>query len=263
MSQPADNPVLASLDTIPAPSDSPPPSFRHLTDRLPWAATWVLLLSLSAVVNALLIAATHGTRGFFLPALATCVCLLAALFDAWTHRIPNPLTYTAALLGLGLNLMAPLLETVHAHAAVVWLGAVGPGASLLGLGVCAGIPLLLLPLVWAVFGRDSLNLGDLKVMAAVGVSLGLINTASVAIVALGVALVYAAVNLAVMGRLNSVLSAGAHRLLELFYLRRLMTPLPGEAVTAASHIPMAVPLALGTAAWCYWQIHALHAGGTL
>ena len=192
----------------------------------------------------------ESTRG---RALAAGVCVLAALFDAFTLRIPNNLTYTAALAGLALNGLSSALG-LHATTAVTWLGAAGIKESLLGLAAC-GLLGLLGNLAAGIHG------GDLKLLAALGAMLGLSVTAQATLLALGVALAYALINLAVLGRLNMVLRIGAQRALELFYLRRFETPMPEERVTPMSHIPMAIPLALGMGAVLYLQ--ARQGGGML
>ena len=74
------------------------------------------------------------------------------------------------------------------------------------------------------------------------------------------ALVYAAVNLALVGRLTMVLRIAAHRMLELLYLRRFETPIPeGSKIT---QIPMAIPLAIAMVVVTYLQATHVLAGGT-
>jgi prepilin signal peptidase PulO-like enzyme (type II secretory pathway) len=223
-------------------------------DALPWAAIWVVLMCLAAVANSGLVYASGGKRGFFVASLAMGVCVLAALFDAFTLRIPNNLTYTAALLGLALNGLSAVLGLLHADTAVTWLGAAGIKESLLGLLAC-GILGLLGNLAAGIHG------GDLKLLAGLGAMLGLTATAQATLLALAAALAYAVINLALFGRLNQALRIGAQRALELFFLRRFETPMPDERVTATSHIPMAIPLALGMGAVLYLQ--ARHGGGML
>jgi prepilin signal peptidase PulO-like enzyme (type II secretory pathway) len=244
----------APLDIAPAPVSTP----------IPWTATWMLLLAAAAIFNTILIFSTHGTRGFFLPALTAVVCLLAGVFDAWTGRIPNPLTYISFLLGLGLNLAVPALERLHATAAITWLDAAGWEASLWAFLFCAVVPAILLPVIWFIFGRNALHVGDLKLLAAVGVLLGMDNTIAVLLFALTVALLYSLANLALAGRLNTACRMAAHRLLELLYFRRLVTPLPEEAVDGTKMIPMAIPLSLGVIAMAWWHWHnGTPAGGVL
>jgi len=255
-----------SVDTIAPPPTAAEPakllahadkdSVRTLTPPatrlLPWLSTWIILLSLAALASSLLVVTYHGSRGFFLPTLAAMLCMLAALFDGYTARIPNPLTYPAILLGLFLNGITPGLEFLHAHPAVVWLGAVTPSASLAGFAVCAflGIAGCLLA---GVHG------GDLKLLAALGALLGLTATANVLILALIVALAYALLNLICFGGLNAVIQRGSMRALEALYFRRFQTPLPEDNPKSTSHIPMAVPLALGLIIAHIWQLR----GGTL
>jgi prepilin signal peptidase PulO-like enzyme (type II secretory pathway) len=169
--------------------------------------------------------------------LAVAVCGLAGLFDAWTTRIPNRLTYVAILMGLGLNEAAGVAERVHWEAAVRWLGAAGPAQSVLGFGVCAAV---------GIVGRVVARVGggDVKLLAALGALLGLSQTGAVLVVALTAAVVYAVINLALVGRLNRVARMGAWKVMELIYLGRLEI---GEETTEARglSVPMAVPLAIG------------------
>ncbi len=229
----------------PATPSTPAAASSCAAPRFPWLATWIVLVCLGAVLSAALVLGAHGTRGFYLPALAALVCLLAGLFDGHTGRIPNQLTYTAILIGLLLNGIAPLLAALHAPAAVVWLGAAGPESSLEGFGICAALGLLGC-LAAGVHG------GDVKLLAGVGAMLGLLQTANVMLVALSAALAYALANLALFGGLNRVVRVGAMRGLELIYLRRFATPVEEEG-PQASHIPMAVPLGLGLIVAQFWQ----------
>jgi hypothetical protein len=227
---------------------------RARPEALPWAATWVMLMCVGALANSGLVYASGGRRGFFVASLAAAVCVLAALWDAFALRIPNQLTYTAALLGLALNGLSAVLGLLHADTAVTWLGAAGIRESLLGLVAC-GLLGLAGNLAAGIHG------GDLKLLAALGAMLGLTVTAQATLLALVAALGYAVLNLAVFGRLNLVLRIGAQRALEMFFLRRFATPMPDAPVTATSHIPMAIPLALGMGAIMYLQ--ARHGGGML
>ncbi len=210
---------------------------------IPWGATWVLLLSISAVISSIMVMGLHAERGFFVGVLATAVCILAALFDAWTTRIPNPLTYTAILLGLAINGAASAMGHATANALVTMnhlLGAPGISQSLLGFGVCAGL---------GIFGMMVAKVGggDIKLLAALGAMLGLSDVASVVVAALAVAVVYAVVNLAVFGKVNAFLRLISYSLLELIYLRRLGLIPEEEHAERPRHdtVPMAVPLAIG------------------
>lgn len=227
------NPVPGSA--APAAEDPGRPALR-----VPWAALWVLLVSLAAVLSAALVVAARGTHGFFVPLLAGAVCIVAAIFDGSTGRIPNPLTYPAVLAGLLLNAAMPLLVTLNLPTAATWLGGPGLEQSLLGFAACA--------FLWVIasFFSGAIHGGDLKLLVALGALLGLAGVANVLILALMVAVLYALVNLLVAGRLNAIVGIAAARVLELVYLRRAHTPLPDDAPAAsARHIPMAVPLAVG------------------
>ncbi len=211
---------------------------------LAWPQVWGLILTLAVVCSALM-AARHQT-GLFIPILAFIVCMVAAWYDAATAHIPNPLTYTAILLGLGLNATASLPGMT---AAAQWLGTVGVFDALAGFGLCASIGLACM-LVAGMGG------GDMKVLAALGALLGFNASATVLIVALAVATVYAVVNLIVAGQLNRVVGFLSLQLLELVYLQRT------DAVVAVSKksIPLAVPLVLGlllsrvghALGWTFW-----------
>jgi uncharacterized membrane protein YjfL (UPF0719 family) len=93
----------------------------------------------------------------------------------------------------------------------------------------------------------------LKLLAGVGAMLGLLPTANVLIVALTAALAYALLNLVLFGGLNKVVQLGAMRVLEIMYLRRCETPI-AEGARKSSHIPMAVPLAVGLVVAEVWQM---------
>jgi len=73
--------------------------------------------------------------------------LVAAMWDLRTHRIPNWMTFPAALLGLALNLA---LE-----------GSFGLRQSV--LGALAGLGMLIVP-----FAMGGMGAGDVKMLAAVG-----------------------------------------------------------------------------------------------
>jgi prepilin signal peptidase PulO-like enzyme (type II secretory pathway) len=153
------------------------------------------------------------------------------------------------------------MERMGMAAVTKWLGTPGWRECLMGVIVCAVVPFVLLPVVRVFFGKDALNIGDLKLLAAVGAMLGFSNTCAALIFALGVSLVYSVVNLAIFGRLNQAVHHGAHRVLEVIYLRKLVTPMPGDAVNLKTHIPMALPLALGVVVLTYWQWHNGMKGG--
>jgi prepilin signal peptidase PulO-like enzyme (type II secretory pathway) len=221
-----------------------PPALELAAPRalsVPWPATWIMLLSLAAIVNALLVVANHAARGFFVPVLAAAICLLAALFDACTTRIPNALTYTAILLGIAVNAAGSLLLLNHADTATRWLAAPTLSQSLLGFGACA-----LVGIAGMVIAR--VGGGDIKLLAALGALLGLSQIGYVLIVALTVAALYALINLVVVGRLNFLARLAALRLLELFYFRRFELPSSDDSSdrpASPNTIPMAVPLAIG------------------
>src|SRR5438067_914615 len=87
--------------------------------------------------------------------------------------------------------------------AAVRLAPASPGESLMGFGVGAAL-VLISPLL-----GNSVHGGDLKLLAAVGATLGLTATSTALILSLVFALVYSLANLLVRGRLNSALRVAA------------------------------------------------------
>ena len=109
----------------------------------------------------MLVLGLHSVHGYFVAVLAIVVCVLAALLDACTRRIPNTLTYVAILGGLAINLLAAGLaygSAGHPGTVAQWLGAPGITQSLLGFAVCAGLGIL-----GAMAGIGG---GDIKLLAA-------------------------------------------------------------------------------------------------
>ena len=161
------------------------------------------------------------------------VCLLTAGFDAATSRIPNPITYTAMILGLLLNGIPSLATLFHGPDLWRWFGAAGIAQSFYGFIICAAIGLVCLTLA-------GMGGGDLKLLAAIGSLLGLTQSMDVLLWTLALAVPYSLVNLLFFGRLNGVLRTAGQQLLQIAYLHRF------EPVTPPSRtmIPLAVPLLL-------------------
>ena len=232
-------PIGSSVAILP-PLEAEP---THSAHAFSWTAIWILLLSLSALLSSALVIALHTTHGFFLPVLATAICTVAALFDASTRRIPNPLTYTAILLALAINALASIInrgDAAHLSAAAHWLAAPGITQSLLGFSVCAALGIL------AALARA--GGGDIKLLAALGALMGLADIGSALLVALSVAVLFALINLALSGRLNNVVRILSIRALELLYFRRYDPVIAlddAPEMKRLDMIPMAVPMALG------------------
>lgn len=203
--------------------------------RIPWIWVWMILLALAGAGSAIAAALRDQRDGLFIPALTLGFLLLAAGYDAATGRIPNPLTYTAILIGLAINAAAWGLDR-FGNAPIDWVGAVGPTQSFVGLLICGGIGILCM--IGGGFGG-----GDMKVLASLGAMLGWRRSVDPLLFGLGVAAVYSLINLAIRGRLNRVMGIAATQLLTLVYLHR-PAPLPAIA-TSASKIPLALPLVIG------------------
>lgn len=229
------------LDKVPdalSPEPAGTGSRAFASGFLSWPQMWGVILAGGAVLALLgqMALGPRSTGGLYLPAVAFLVCALAAWYDAATQHIPNPITYTAILLGLGLNMLKPVLVLAHADLVVQWLGAVGPLDSLAGFAVCAVIGLSSL-----MFGMRGMGGGDIKVLGALGALLGLHRAGCVMFVALTIAVPYALINLALMGRLNAVIRLVMGQLMEIAYLKKTQSV---EAVSAW-YIPVSVPLLLG------------------
>ncbi len=106
---------------------------------------------------------------FQLPLMVLLVSL--SWIDAEHLRLPNPLVLTLALYGLGgLGLRWLLLRDAPLG------GFPTLGQGLLGAATGAGAMLLIATLSRFIFRREGLGLGDLKLMGAVGLFLGPLNS---------------------------------------------------------------------------------------
>ncbi|QOV88398.1 prepilin peptidase [Humisphaera borealis] len=220
------------------------------TARTPWAEAWGGMVGVAAVAAtaAMLVRGPAATSaggipaagsGLFLPVLCLGVTVIAAGFDAATNRIPNPLTYTAVLVGVLVNCLALLLNQIAPRVASQWLGAAGPTQSALGLLLFGGIGLI--GVVFAGMGG-----GDMKLLAAIGAMLGMSRASDVLICGAAVAVVYALVNLLIAGRLNATCRLAASHLLNWVYLRRWTLSDDQEKPASRRTIPLALPLLAGT-----------------
>ena len=217
--------------------------------NISWPALWIGMISLSAVVATICLLApppkvsTIQPTGMYVFGLTGMICVVAALMDAATQRVPNALTYPAILCGLLLNCVPVAAKVMGFGEVERWLGAGGPNQSLMGLVMCGGIGFLSL-LVAGMGG------GDMKLLAAVGALLGFGQAGLALIAALVVAVVYSLVNLALRGRLNPAVRAGAVRLVEIFFLKQWIAdqPVPVHGRGLRERIPLAVPLAIGLVA---------------
>jgi prepilin signal peptidase PulO-like enzyme (type II secretory pathway) len=202
---------------------------------IPWASVWAFVVGMSAVIATIgmFIGGGHG-RGLFISLLCFSTLLLSAGFDSATGHIPNPITYTAILLGLSLNALSPLLSRAAPGLEAHWVGAVGPAQSLLGFLVFGLI---------GVFSRSVRGLGggDMKLLAVVGALLGNRGATDALLAALTVAVVYSLANLVAGGRLNAMVRSFCRICLAALCPQ---TDLP-EAAHRSRTVPLAIPMFLG------------------
>lgn len=148
---------------------------------------------------------------------------LAAVGDAWKHRIPNALTVPAALLGLVYH------TWISGSAGVLWAAS----------GLVVGFLLLLLP--WLLGGG---GMGDVKLLAALGVWLGpkwiLVDFAG-------------SILLAALGALGVLLVSGLRH--GVSATRRQIEAGPsGTAQRRKRIVPFGIPVALSTWLLLAWLV---------
>ena len=158
-------------------------------------------------------------------AIAVIFIVACCVVDARTRRIPNVLSASAMLAGLGLNTM--------------YFGVSGLAVSLGGLLAAAAV---LLP----TFALGGIGAGDVKMMGAIGALLG----PQLALAALGLGMIFGGLimlaHLARRGRLQEKLGA-TWAMVAAASLARSVEPLRGPAADPdAVALPYSVPLGLGT-----------------
>lgn|GEM_PF-1206629 len=242
--------TLAKSDSQPAATDAAAPTTTPTLKviTLQWSATWLALASLAAVITLCLNLAKPAAGVGYAYALATMVCLIAALTDAATGVIPNKLTYPAMIAGLVLAIVTGIFlrfDTNWSGRVVQFLSAPTIRDCLLGFGVCAAIGIL----SWLLSG---LGEGDLKLIAAIGALLGLSASLKVLLLALCVAVPYALINILIAGKFNTVLCEAAWRIMQLLAWGKIdQRDNIGPATVMPPHksIPLAVPILAGMIAW--------------
>ena len=151
-----------------------------------------------------------------------CACCVV---DVRTRRIPNALSGSALLVGVGLN------AWFHGAAALAWIVA-GAGLMLV----------LLLP----AFALGGIGGGDVKMMAAIGALIGPRLLLSSLCVGLMLGGVFMVVHLARRAQLGETL-ARSRRMLTNALLSRSADPLRVSSTSAdAIALPYSLPLGLGT-----------------
>lgn len=230
----------------------PPHESSHPEPNIRVWPLWVAGICLSAVIaSALQITTQARDTGFFLPVLTLAICAVAASIDAATRRIPNKLTYTALLLGMVINLIiGPLLDHFDLGYASIWLASPGWRESLLALGVAAaiGIPSFML---------RGLGGGDVKLLAAVGVLVGISTFLGVFLNTLVFAALIGVINWAARGELVTRLQVIAGAVLTAVATRGSIRNAYPFSKTEA---PFGVALLLGLISEHFFAVHEVLLG---
>ena len=168
--------------------------------------------------------------------LLCCLLALAVWHDLRTRRIPNPLVFGGALLGL-------LLNSVYAGGAGLFVepfGGIGLGWALLGLLTGLG---LLLPM----YMLRALGAGDVKLMAMLGAFVGPLAVAGCVVLTLLAGGVLALAVALWTGKLRAVLRNTFH-----MATHSMLRGLHGDAgpidapAAPSGRLPYAVAIAAGT-----------------
>lgn len=208
---------------------------------------WLAAISLPAVLAPLWCSLVPTWWGSLSALVLVLMLATSAVTDTATRRIPNWLTYTGVMWGLGINLCGTLLAGDEPEGSRLigpaFLGAIGIGEALLGLAAAFafGLPCYLL---------GKFSAGDVKLCAAIaailGWRLGLLSFCTGFILAGGGAACWVIWILGPIGAIEWLV-----RKVGSFLLPTLIAP-PGEEVQTAVDRPMAlgiffaigVPLAL-------------------
>ncbi|MBY4675731.1 A24 family peptidase [Marinobacterium arenosum] len=151
--------------------------------------------------------------------LLLLILVVAVVADLRSHRIPNLLTLSAVVMGIGLQTY--FLESRGLMAAV--------------FGLMAGL-VLFLPL----YLKGAMGAGDVKLLAAIGCFVGPLAVLLAACFSLIAAVFYSLALMAVKGELFTTL----RRYWTVFALRYYVPP--GKSEVAAQRIPFAAAIAAGT-----------------
>jgi prepilin peptidase CpaA len=212
---------------------------------------WVLLLSMSAMIatGVQLVAHRSGAAswraaGTFVNVFCILLTTIAAWSDAATARIPNMLTYPAFVLGIVFSLGFGILDRLGFHFWLTWSGAPAPLEMLLGFALFGGLGFIAVCL-------GGMGGGDLKLLAALGVLLGMQSFASSGLFILTAAAALALVNLLTAGFTGRLLRRCAVHL-----GRRLQLGFelgPDRALPQRHQIPLAVAIWIGLIGALLWQ----------
>jgi prepilin peptidase CpaA len=171
-----------------------------------------------------------------MPLLVLCALLALAVWnDLRTRRIPNPLVFGGAVLGVLLNTALPAGDGLFIQP----FGGIGFLMSMAGLGVGLG---LLLPM----YAMRALGAGDVKLMAMLGAFVGPWSVAGIVLLTLLAGGVLALAVAGYNGRLK-LMVGNTWQMLKYSMLRSLAGEVAKvEAPAAASgRLPYAVAIAAG------------------
>jgi prepilin peptidase CpaA len=155
--------------------------------------------------------------------LALVVAAAAAITDARTGHIPNWITRPPLVIG-------PLLHGLMA-------GPLGLGLSLIAVLVCGAVP-------YAMFRRDALGGGDVKLFAALGALTGPVLGIEMQLYGLCAGAVWAAVVLAYRGRLVAMLGNALRIALNPLLPARMRREIPTELMAP---VRLGAPILVGVA----------------
>ncbi len=153
----------------------------------------------------------------------------AALIDLRTGHIPNWLVALGAALGTALSVALAALVTA-ASGERLTLAAQALGSALLGVVLCAAVPLLL-------FRIGATGGGDVKLLAAVGASAGPLCGLQIELCAFILTALYAPLRLAYEGQLLRLLGNTAVLALNPFLPRERRRALPEALLTSVPFGP--------------------------
>jgi prepilin peptidase CpaA len=165
---------------------------------------------------------------WLLSIVSVTVALVAAVTDLRSGRIPNWLTFSAALVGLAGHSFAQ--------------GVAGATASFVGIAICAAVP----GIVYRSSQGRGIGGGDIKLLAALGALLGPSQGLEVELSAFLLLGVYALFRLAFIGQLGRTLLGSLRVTAGLFIPKLRHGSAEDEALMTTMRMGPAIALAVAT-----------------